>query len=107
MKDYEADMRHLIDNYLQADEPRKISEFESLSLLKLLRRLVWIRRRKLYQDSIKKNEEAMAETIENNVRTKIVREHLNDPVFFEENELAAFRNHQAKKGKGRFNTKST
>jgi type I restriction enzyme R subunit len=29
LKTYEADMRHLIDTYIEADEPRKISPFDS------------------------------------------------------------------------------
>lgn len=33
LKAYEADMRHLIDTYIQADEPRKISPFDDMSLL--------------------------------------------------------------------------
>ena len=36
-QDYEADMRHLIDNYIRVDEPRKISEFESLTLLEIIK----------------------------------------------------------------------
>ncbi|MFN8691957.1 MAG: restriction endonuclease subunit R, partial [Cyclobacteriaceae bacterium] len=35
-------------------------------------------------EDIKKNQEAVAETIENNVRQKIIREHLIDPAFFDE-----------------------
>jgi type I restriction enzyme R subunit len=33
---------------------------------------------------IKSNQQAVAETIENNVRQKIIRDHLIDPAFFEE-----------------------
>ena len=29
-------MRHLIDTYIEADEPRKISPFDNLSLLELI-----------------------------------------------------------------------
>ena len=36
LKSYEADMRHLIDTYIQADEPRKISPFDDMSLLELI-----------------------------------------------------------------------
>ncbi|MER8760140.1 hypothetical protein NKH69_31695 [Mesorhizobium sp. M0976] len=35
LKAYEADMRHLIDTYFKADEPRKISPFDGMSLLEL------------------------------------------------------------------------
>jgi type I restriction enzyme, R subunit len=33
LKPYEADMRHLIDTYIEADEPRKISPFDNMGLL--------------------------------------------------------------------------
>lgn len=34
-------------------------------------------------DGIKDNKTAVAEAIANNVRSKIIKEHLNDPVFYE------------------------
>ena len=36
LKAYEADMRHLIDTYIEADEPRKISPFDDMALLELI-----------------------------------------------------------------------
>ncbi|MCD9017516.1 type I restriction endonuclease subunit R [Parachryseolinea silvisoli] len=87
MKDYEADMRHLIDNYLHADEPRQISEFESLSLLEIITKLGLEKAKETLPEAITADPAAMAETIENNVRTKIVKEHLTDPVFFEKMSL--------------------
>jgi type I restriction enzyme R subunit len=87
IKDYEADMRHLIDHYLQADEPRKISEFEGLSLLDIIASVGMDTALQTLPDAIRKDQDAMAETIENNVRTKIVKEHLTDPVFFEKMSL--------------------
>jgi type I restriction enzyme R subunit len=36
LKAYEADMRHLIDTYIEADEPRPISPFDGMSLLELI-----------------------------------------------------------------------
>jgi type I restriction enzyme R subunit len=36
LKPYEADMRHLIDTYIEADEPRKISPFDNIGLLELI-----------------------------------------------------------------------
>jgi type I restriction enzyme, R subunit len=87
IKDYEADMRHLIDNYLQAEESRKISEFESLSLLEIIAKVGIEKATETLPGSIRKNKDAMAETIENNVRTKIVKEQLTDPVFFEKMSL--------------------
>jgi type I restriction enzyme R subunit len=34
-------------------------------------------------DGIRSNKGAIAETIENNVRSKIIKEHLNDPAFYD------------------------
>ena len=36
LKAYEADMRHLIDTYIEADEPRTISPFHGMGLLELI-----------------------------------------------------------------------
>ncbi len=83
IKDYEADMRHLIDNYLQAEVPRKISEFDSLPLLEIIIKIGIENALNTLPESIKGNKEAMAEAIENSVRSKVVKEHLNDPAFFE------------------------
>ena len=87
IKDYEADMRHLIDNYLHADEPRKISEFESLSLLEIIVKAGIDKATESLPESIRKDRDAMAETIENSVRSKIVKEQLTDAVFFEKMSL--------------------
>lgn len=83
IKDYEADMRYLIDHYIQADASRKISAFDSLSLLEIIVKSGLDSAIESLPNDIKKSKDAVAETIENNVRTKIVKEHLNDPSFYE------------------------
>jgi type I restriction enzyme R subunit len=83
LKAYEADMRHLIDTYIQADEPRKISPFDDLPLLELIVKTGIADAINQQLDGLKGNKNAIAETIENNVRRKIIKEHLNDPAFFE------------------------
>ncbi|MBI5846232.1 MAG: HsdR family type I site-specific deoxyribonuclease [Deltaproteobacteria bacterium] len=83
LKAYEADMRHLIDTYIEADEPRKISPFDDLSLLELIVKTGIARAIASQLGGLKGNRDAVAETIENNVRRKIIKEHLNDPAFFE------------------------
>ncbi len=82
LKAYEADMRHLIDTYIEADEPRKISPFDNISLLDLIVKS-GIADAIANQLGAMKDHEAIAETIENNVRSKIVKEHLNDPAYYE------------------------
>lgn len=81
-KAYEADMRHLIDTYVQADEPRKISPFDNIGLLDLIVKTGIADAIAQQLSSMKNNRRAIAETIENNVRRKIIKEHLNDPAFY-------------------------
>lgn len=87
LKAYEADMRHLIDTYIQADEPRKISPFDNLSLLDLIIRTGIADTVASQLGQIKNNPNAIAETIENNVRSKIIKEHLNDPAYYDKMSL--------------------
>jgi len=84
MKTYEADMRHLIDNYIQADEPQNISPFGDLSLIELIVKTGIADAISSLPKGIKGNKDAVSETIENNVRSKIIKDHLIDPAFFEE-----------------------
>ena len=84
LKTYEADMRHLIDTYIQADEPETISPFGDMSLLDIIVRSGIADAINSLPNGIKGSKEAVAETIENNVRQKIIKEHLIDPAFFEE-----------------------
>jgi len=83
MKTYEADMRHLIDTYIQADEPVKISPFDDMPLLEIIEKAGIYEAVNNLPKGIRKDKRAIAETIENNVRRKIIKEHLIDPSFFE------------------------
>ena len=82
LKAYEADMRHLIDTYIQAEEPRKISTFDNMSLLDVIVKTGIANTIANQMGQLKHNKEAIAETIENNVRSKIIKEHLNDPAYY-------------------------
>ncbi|HEY2291154.1 MAG TPA: HsdR family type I site-specific deoxyribonuclease [Thermoanaerobaculia bacterium] len=83
LKPYEADMRHLIDTYIEADEPRKISPFDGMSLLELIVKTGIAEAINSQLAGLKGNKDAIAETIENNVRRKIIKEHLTDPAYYE------------------------
>lgn len=83
LKAYEADMRHLIDTYIEADEPRKISPFDNIGLLELIVKTGIANAINSQLGGLKGDRNAIAETIENNVRSKIIKEHLNDPAFYE------------------------
>jgi type I restriction enzyme R subunit len=83
IKAYEADMRHLIDTYIEADDPKTISPFENMSLLEIIVKTGIADAITSQLGSLKGNINAIAETIENNVRRRIMKEHLNDPAFYE------------------------
>ncbi len=83
MKAYEADMRHLIDTYIEADAPRKISPFDNMPLLELIVKTGIADAINAQLGGLKGSKDAVAETIENNVRSKIIKEHLNNPALYD------------------------
>ncbi len=84
LKTYEADMRYLIDNFIQASESKRIDPFGDQTLLDIIVKSGIANAINNLPQGIKSNKEAVAETIENNVRRKIIKEHLIDPAYFEE-----------------------
>jgi len=82
LKMYEPAMRHLIDTYIRAEESEKVSAFDDMSLIELI-----VERGadavKALPDGIRKNKEAVAETIENNVRKLIIDEQPINPKYYE------------------------
>jgi type I restriction enzyme R subunit len=100
LKAYEADMRHLLDTYIEADESRKISPFDGMGLLDLVVKLGIAGAVNRMSAGIRSDRNAVAETIENNVRRKIMQERLNDPAFYEKmsallDEIIKFRKERA------------
>ena len=83
LKAYEADMRHLIDTYIEASEPRAISQFGEIGLLDLIVKSGIADAINNLPKGIRDNPKAVAETIANNVRSKIIKDHLNDPAFYD------------------------
>ena len=81
LKAYEADMRHLIDTYIQGRRaPGTISDFGETILLDLIVRGGASRKPSTtLRRALKGNKDAVAETIANNVRSKIIKEHLKRP----------------------------
>ena len=82
LKAYEADMRHLIDTYIEASETRTISPFDDMPLLDLIVKTGIVNAINSLPNGLKSNKGAVAETIENNVRSKIIKENLNDPAYY-------------------------
>ena len=75
-------MRHLIDAYVKADESQKISAFDDMTLIDLIvdRGVDAIQE---LPKNIRKNKEAVGETIENNVRKLITDESPINPKYYE------------------------
>jgi len=83
IKPYEADMRHLIDTYIQAEDSKRIDSFGDQSLLEIIAHTKMANAIKTLPEGIRSSKEAVAETIENNVRVKIIKDHLIDPAYFD------------------------
>jgi type I restriction enzyme R subunit len=83
VKTYEADMRHLIDTYIQAKDPRTISPFTGMSLLDIIVNSGIVAAIDELPSGVKSNKQTIQEAIENNIRKKIIEEHLIDPAYFE------------------------
>lgn len=82
LKAYEGDMRHLIDSYISARDSEKISEFDDLPLIELIVAKGTAAVESL-PEGIKRDQEAVAETIENNVRRLIIEETPTNPKYYE------------------------
>ncbi len=82
MKVYEPAMRHLLDTYIQAEESEKISAFDDMTLVELI-----VERGEQAVEALPKgiraNPEAMAESIENNIRRVIIDEMAVNPKYYE------------------------
>ncbi|WP_010487501.1 type I restriction endonuclease subunit R [Pseudomonas sp. S9] len=84
IKPFEADMRHLLNTYIQADPADPLSTVDNFSLVELIIQTG-------VHDAIAKklnakgqlSKDAIAEGIINNVRKTIIREQLTDPRFYE------------------------
>ena len=83
LKPYEADMRYLIDAYIEADQTRKISAFDDIGLLELIVKTGVAQAIHKSFGNANGNRTAVQETIENNMRRTIISEHAHDPAFYE------------------------
>ena len=82
LKAYEPAMRQLIDMYISAEESEVISTFDNLTLVQLI-----VERGKdaveFLPGGIRKSKEAVAETIENNLRKLLVKKETLDPAYYQ------------------------
>ena len=82
MKMYEPAMRHLLDTYIRANESKQVSAFDDLPLVRMI-----VERGAATVDElpegIRNSREAVAETVENNVRRLIIDESAVNPKYYE------------------------
>ena len=85
IKPYEADMRHLLNTYIQADPATDLGELANMSLTELIVETGIhdaIARKLNAKGTLSRN--AIAEGIINNVRKTIIRDQLTDPRFYDQ-----------------------
>ncbi|WP_374483674.1 type I restriction endonuclease subunit R [Zoogloea sp.] len=83
IKPYEADMRHLINTYIQADHAEVLGELGDISLTELIIQTgIHDAIAKKLNERGKLSKNAVAEGIINNVRQTIIRDQLTDPMFY-------------------------
>ncbi|MFV5473844.1 hypothetical protein VXP92_18585 [Acinetobacter baumannii] len=80
LKTFEADMRYLIDNYIDAKNSVKVSSFEDKTLIQLIVE-TGIAETITKKLNNMKDRNSVAETIENNIRSTLIKDHLADPAF--------------------------
>lgn len=81
MKMYEPAMRHLLDTYIRADESKRLSAFDDMTLVQLIVEEGEGAIKKLPEGL--REFEPMAEAVENNVRKLIIDESPVNPKYFE------------------------
>ncbi|GAA3181688.1 MULTISPECIES: type I restriction endonuclease subunit R [Streptomyces] len=81
-KQYEAGMRHLLDTYISASPSEVVSDFQDAGLVQLIVELGAGALDKL-PAGIKKDPEAVAETITNNMRRVIIDERPMNPKYYD------------------------
>lgn len=82
MKMFEPAMRHLLDTYIRAEESEVLTAFDDMTLVELI-----VERGEeaveALPEGIKKDKEAVAEAIENNVRKTIIDKMAANPTYYE------------------------
>ncbi|NOQ14144.1 MAG: HsdR family type I site-specific deoxyribonuclease [Methyloprofundus sp.] len=84
LKAYEAEMRYLIDHYIQADDSQVVSTLDDLPLVELIVNKGIATVIDDFPEGIKGSEEAVSETIANNVRSTIIKKNALNPAYFKE-----------------------
>ena len=77
LKAYEPGMRYLIDNYIVAEDSEKLGMFDDFTLLDFI-----LAKSEELDSGDKSKQESAAETIENNIRKKVVEKIVINPAYY-------------------------
>ena len=81
LKPYEADMRYILDTYIRADDSKLVNKMADMSLVELLLEGKTTTPADLIKD-LPGDENAKAETIENNLKHEIVKKMSSNEVYY-------------------------
>ena len=79
LKAYEPGMRYLIDNYIASEDSEKLGMFDDFTLLDF----IIAKAEELDNSDDKSAKDSAAETIENNIRKKVVEKVVINPAYYE------------------------
>lgn len=85
LKQYDSSMRHLIDNYIRAEDSEKIGDMENFTLLAYIKKKQSEDLKNDFDSNKKQNkaQQNVAETIENNIRRKIIEKTPVNPKYYQ------------------------
>ncbi len=83
LKAYEPAMRHLIDSYIDAEESKIVSAFDDITILDMIAKDGEYAVKSL-PSNVKKDNDSVAQVIENNVRKLIIDEKPTNPKYYED-----------------------
>lgn len=83
-KDMEPAMRHIFDQHIRADESEVLADFGEKGLIALLVDSGILELEKRLPESIRKNPESVAETIENNIRRTLSDTRAINPQYYDQ-----------------------
>jgi len=84
LKVFDPAMRYLIDSYINAEESKILAAFEDTTLLEIITIQGINKAIETLPKAIGKNKEALAETIENNIRKLIIDKREVNPVYYDQ-----------------------
>lgn len=82
LKPYEADMRYILDTYIRADDSKIVSELGNMPLVELLLNNTTTTPIDVLVKELPGNDNAKAETIENNLQHEIVKKMSSNAVYY-------------------------